>query len=106
MKRRVSLHFKAASKQGRLGLNSPTQGSGIIILKYAMTQFFRWIISNNLFKTVKIVNLVHDEACIEYPETMSEIADKLKFFMEEAAAVFCKKLPIPAEYEVGKYWIH
>lgn len=26
VKRRVSLHFKAVSKQGRLGLNSPTQG--------------------------------------------------------------------------------
>ena len=35
-----------------------------------------------------------------------EIADKLKFFMEEAAGVFCTKLPIPAEAEVGKFWIH
>lgn len=106
MKRRVSLHFKAVSKWGRLGLNSPTQGTGIIILKYAMTNFFKWIVENNLFGIVKIVNLVHDEACIEYPETMPEIADKLKFFMEEAAGVFCTKLPIPAEAEVGKFWIH
>ena len=106
MKRRVSLHFKAVSKWGRLGLNSPTQGTGIIILKYAMTNFFKWIVENNLFGIVKIVNLVHDEACIEYPESMPEIADKLKFFMEEAAGVFCTKLPIPAEAEVGKFWIH
>lgn len=106
MKRRVSLHFKAVSKWGRMGLNSPTQGSGIIILKYAMTNFLRWIIENGLFGIVKIVNLVHDEACIEYPKTMPEIKDKLKEFMEEAASVFCTKLPIPAEAEVGEYWIH
>lgn len=80
--------------------------TGIIILKYAMTNFFKWIVENNLFGVVKIVNLVHDEACIEYPETMPEIADKLKFFMEESASVFCTKLPIPAEAEVGKFWIH
>lgn len=80
--------------------------TGIIILKYAMTNFFKWIIENKLFGIVKIVNLVHDEACIEYPESMPEIADKLKFFMEESAGVFCRKLPIPAEYEVGTYWIH
>lgn len=80
--------------------------TGAIVLKYAVTNFFKWIVANDLFSVVKIVNLVHDEICIEYPESMSEIADKLKFFMEEAAAVFCKKLPIPAEYEVGKYWIH
>lgn len=71
-----------------------------------MTNFFSWIIENNLFGIVKIVNLVHDEACIEYPKIMPEIKDKLKEFMEEAASVFCTKLPIPAEAEVGSYWIH
>lgn len=105
-KRRVSLHFKAASKWGRLGLNSPTQGTGVIILKYAMTKFFHWILANNLFGIVKIVNLVHDEACIEYPSHMTEIPHILKNIMEEAAGVFCKKLPIPASVEVGKCWIH
>lgn len=106
MRRRVSLHFKAVSKWGRLGLNSPTQGTGAIVLKYAITNFFKWIVANNLFSVVKVVNLVHDEICIEYPESMSEIADKLKFYMEESAKMFCSKLPIPAEASIGTYWIH
>ncbi len=106
MRRRVSLHFKAVSKWGRLGLNSPTQGTGAIVLKYAVTNFFKWIVANGLFSVVKIVNLVHDEICIEYPESMSEIADKLKFYMEESAKMFCSKLPIPAEASIGTYWIH
>lgn len=29
-----------------------------------------------------------------------------KRFMEEAAALVCTKLPIPAEAEVGDCWIH
>lgn len=79
---------------------------GIVILKYAVTNFFNWIIDNRLFNVVKICNLVHDEVCIEYPETMPETSNVLKKFMEESASVFCKKLPIPASPEVGMYWIH
>lgn len=102
----VSKHFKAGSKYERMALNSPTQGSGIIVLKHAMTNFFKWIIDNNLFGIVLIVNLVHDEAVIEYPKTLENTYKILKQYMEDSAAVFCKKLPIPAQPEVGSYWIH
>ena len=105
-KKLVSYHYKASSKWGRMALNAPTQGSGIIILKDAITKFFIWIIKNNLFSIVRLCNLVHDEAVIEYPKEMPEISDKLSFFMEESAAIYCKSLPIPAEAEVGNYWIH
>ena len=71
-----------------------------------MTNFFRWLVKEGLFNVVKIVDLVHDEACIEYPESMPEISDKLKEFMEKASAKYCHKLPIPAEAEVGHFWIH
>lgn len=80
--------------------------SGIIILKDAMANFFRWIVKNGYFGIIKICDLVHDEAVIEYPETMPEVANILKQFMEEASAKFCKKLPIPAVPEVGNHWIH
>lgn len=97
---------KTSSKWSRLALNSPTQGSGIIILKDAMANFFRWIVKNGYFNIIKICDLVHDEAVIEYPETMPEVATILKNFMEESSAKFCKKLPIPAVPEVGKCWLH
>lgn len=102
----VSKHFRAASKWDRMALNAPTQGSGIIILKTAMVNFFHWIIQNNLFGIIKIVDLVHDEACIEYPENHPEVAVKLKEFMEASSAFYCKKLPIPAEAEVSDHWVH
>lgn len=102
----VKHHFQAGSKWERMALNGPTQGQGIVILKYAMMNFFNWIVDNGYFNVVKICNLVHDEACIEYPENLPEISNILKKCMEEAAAVFCKKLPIPASPEVGHCWIH
>lgn len=102
----VKRHFQAGSKWERMALNAPTQGQGIVILKYAMIKFFNWIVDNDLFNKVLICNLVHDEACIEYPESMPEVSNILKEDMEYAASVFCKKLNIPASPEVGKFWIH
>jgi DNA polymerase-1 len=102
----VKQHFQAASKWDRMALNSVTQGTGIIILKAAMTLLFDWIVKNNLFSVVKIVALVHDEACIEYPESLAGMDKKLASFMETAASKYCKSLPIPAEAAVGDHWIH
>lgn len=57
----VTKHFQAASKWDRMALNAPTQNTGIVILKDAMTEFFNYIVDNNLFGLVKIVALVHDK---------------------------------------------
>lgn len=104
---KVLRHFKAASKWDRLALNSPTQGTGIIILKDAMIQFFHWIVSNSLFNKVLICNLVHDEAVIEYPEHCDKpVSNVLQEMMEKSAAKYCRKLPIPAVPETGDHWIH
>lgn len=106
MRQKVSYHFKAASKYDRLALNSPTQGTGIICLKHAMIDFFNWIVANNLFNIVLICNLVHDEAVIEYPKSMPDIAKILQEKMEHATSIYCKKLPIPACSEISDHWVH
>lgn len=97
---------RESSKWARLALNSPTQGTGIIILKEAITNFFKYIVEHNLFGVVLLCDLIHDEACIEYPKTIPEIEKILVHCMEEASAKYCKKLPIPAEAATGLYWIH
>lgn len=102
----VSMHFKAGSKWDRKALNSVTQGTGAICLKVAARKFFDWVMDNGYFNVVKIVNFVHDELCIEYPESMPELGKMLEKIMEETAAIYCKSLPIPAEASVGKHWIH
>lgn len=102
----VSMHFKAASKYDRLALNSVTQGSGIVILKIAMTNFFNWIVDNGYFGIVEIAALIHDESNTIYPEYLEEVPKMQQFFMEEAAKLICTKLPIPAECEVSDHWVH
>lgn len=103
----VSIHFRAASKYDRMALNAPTQGSGIVILKIAITDFFNWIVDNGYFHTVELAALVHDEANIIYPKSLHDIAPKkLQQCMEHAASLICTKLPIPAEVAIGDHWIH
>ena len=100
-------HNMAASKWDRLALNAPTQGTGIICLKLAMTMYFKWIVDSGYFNTVKICDLVHDEAVVEAPKAIADSAfSKLKECMEKATSMLCTKLPIPADAEVGDHWIH
>lgn len=102
----VSSHFKAASKWDRMALNAPTQGSGIVILKIAMTNFFNWIVDKGYFGKVEIAALVHDESNVIYPKELEEVPKMQSKFMEEAAALVCTKLPIPAQAEVSDHWVH
>ena len=105
--REVSMHFKAASKYDRMALNAPTQGSGIVILKIAITDFFNWVVDNNYFGKIELAALVHDEANIVYPKELHDIVPKkLQECMEHAASLVCTKLPIPAEPAVKDYWEH
>lgn len=103
----VRQHFQASSKWSRMALNAPTQGSGIVILKIAMNNFFRWIVKEGYFGKVELAALVHDESNIIFPEELKDIVPPMQQkCMEEAAALVCKKLPIPAPYDVAKFWKH
>ncbi len=102
----VREHFQAASKWDRLARNACTQGTGACITKLACTNFFKFIIKNNLFDKVKIVAVVHDEICIEYPEELTDTYKVLEYHMEEASKEYCKFSKIPAKAEVSTHWVH
>lgn len=57
----VKNHFKAASKYDRLARNAPSQGSSAIMTKLALIDLFNWIVTNNHFNVIKIVNVTHDK---------------------------------------------
>lgn len=80
--------------------------SGACITKLSCINFFKWIVDNNLFNTVKIVAIVHDEVCIEYPKTLADVHKVLENCMEESSKEYCKFSKIPAKAEVGTCWIH
>lgn len=102
----VRKHFQEAGKYDRLARNVVCQGTGSIILKVAATNLFNWIVNNGYFNKIKFCAFVHDEICAEYPKSLSEFPVILEKTMEDAAAIYCKSLPIPAEASVGDYWIH
>ena len=103
----VKHHFQAASKWDRMALNAPTQGTGSCIIKTAAINLLKWILKNNLFGKVKLCAMVHDELLVEFPEDLKDtFPHTLEDIMYNAAAVFCKKVPIPAEAEVNSYWVH
>ena len=103
----VREHFQAASKWDRMALNAPTQGSGIVILKIAMANFFHWLVSQGYFGKVEIAALVHDESNVIFPEELKDTVPLMQQkCMEEAAALICTKLPIPAKPDVATYWRH
>lgn len=102
----VREHFQAASKYDRLARNCPTQGSGACITKLACINLFNWIVDNNYFDKVKLVAVVHDEICCEYPKELVDFPKLLEKTMEEASTYYCKFSKIPAEASVGTHWIH
>ena len=102
----VREHFQAASKWDRMARNAPTQGTGAVIMKDAMTTLFNWIVDNGYFGKIHICVSVHDEINCDYPEEIENFPKILTDIMEASAAKYCKSLPIPAEAAVGDYWIH
>ena len=102
----VKKHFQQVSKYERKALNSPTQGTGAIILKDSQINLFNWVVDNGYFGKCKLVCLCHDECNWEFPEELSDFPTLVKTYMEKSAAKYCKSLPIPAEVNVGNKWIH
>ena len=96
----VRHHMKVGSAWSRKGVSA-------VLTKTAMINFFWWIVKNNLFGEVRIVDAVHDEIVITFPENMESIVPlKLKTIMEKAGKMFCKKVDIIAEPETATYWVH
>ncbi len=102
----VKKHFQEVSKFDRKSLNSPTQGTGAIILKDSQIAIFNWVVDNGYFGKCLLCNLTHDECNWEYPEELEEFPKLVSKTMKEAAAKYCKSVPIPAEATVGNCWIH
>lgn len=100
-------HFAARNKWDKNSVNSTTQGLGAVIFKHFNYELYKWIIEKGYFNKVKFCVPVHDEICLECPEEMTEeVVKATKYYMETVGALYCHKLPLPAQEEVGKYWKH
>ena len=97
----------AVAEIQRLSQNYPIQGSSADISKLAGVFFFKEILDRGWFDKVKIVNMVHDEYNIEAPDDLIEEATTLIVnSMKQAGSIFCKIIPLDADAQIGKHWIH
>jgi len=70
----------------RAAFNTPIQSSGSAILKIAVVLMRRWIIQNNLTKSVQLLLPYHDEILAQATEEYTEIVkQKLSYYMQLAA---------------------
>lgn len=100
-------HFAARNKWDKNSVNSTTQGLGAVIFKHFNYLLYRWIIKKGYFNKVKFCVPVHDEICLEAPEEITdEVVKATKHYMESVGALYCHKLPLPAQEEIGKCWKH
>ena len=104
---KVKKYFKMNGVIERTSYNYPVQGSAADCTKYAACLFFKWILENDLFGIVKLVNIVHDEILAECPAEMVELCQqKLGEFMETAGSYFCKRVKLSADPIIATYWEH
>jgi DNA polymerase-1 len=106
MKDKVSRYFRKKGDIERMSLNYRVQGESAEISKLAGIYFWQdYIIPNNLFGVVKLVNIIHDEYLVECPESIIEkTSNAIQGAMEKSAAKFCKRVKLGAEPAYAKYW--
>ena len=100
-------HFAARNKWDKNSVNSTTQGLGAVIFKHFNYELYKWVVEKDYFDKVKFCVPVHDEICLEAPEEITdEVVTATKHFMETVGSLYCHRLPLPAQEEVGKFWKH
>ena len=106
MKDKVSRYFRKKGDIERMSLNYRVQGESAEISKLAGIYFWQdYIIPNNLFGVVKLVNIIHDEYLVECPESIiEETSNAIQGAMEKSASKFCKRVKLGAEPAYAKYW--
>ena len=88
-------------------LNYPIQGGSAIVLKQAAADLFEWIVKHGCFGKILFCVFVHDELDCECPkEYANDFSKIMENIMSNAAKMYYKRLPIPAESSIGSHWIH
>lgn len=74
------------------------------ILKIALVLLYRYIIANDLFGKVLIVNTIHDQILVECPkEIQEEIASKIKEIMISASSKHCKEFKMDVKQTINEF---
>ena len=107
-----SPYHNVADAEERMAINTPVQGTAAEILKLAMIELSKKLITNrsrlggaqtgNYHRSSKLLLTIHDELIVEVPEKEAgKVAAIIKNVMENVVTL-C--VPLEAEVEIGKSW--
>ena len=86
----------------RAAINAPMQGTASDLIKRAMIDVSRWLVSDDLKS--KLIMQVHDELVLEVPEAeLDSVKEKLPQIMAKVDDGMLK-VPLVAEVGVGMNW--
>lgn len=106
-KEKVREYFSIKGDISRKAYNFPIQGTAASIAKIAGIKFFKWIKDNNFLNIVKIVSFIHDQYLVECPKELEkETKTALIQVMEDAGAMYFKRVPLRASAEIDVCWSH
>ena len=89
----------------RASKNTPIQGSGADMIKYALSLLLEHINDCNLHDKVRLVTQVHDEIGCEVREDfVDNWVETQKFIMELAGKKICKDVAMIVDYSVTDKW--
>lgn len=102
-----SRYFSYKGSLERNSQNYPIQGTAGSITKLASIKFRSWINKHNLWNSVLVSNVIHDEINVECREEIAEqVARALEVCMENAGKPWCKVVPLKAKAVVTDHWQH
>jgi len=103
----VKKFYTYKGEMQRKAQNYPVQGCSAEVTKIAQVHLFKWIVENNYFNEVLLVNAVHDEILLECPKELSKmVAENLKRCMENAGNYYCKTIELKAVPVITPIWAH
>jgi len=107
MKVKVKEYFQIQGEISRMSKNYPIQGQSAGISKIAGIKFLQWLKDEKLLNIVKMVNMIHDAYMVECSDELAErVSKNLVKCMEDAAALYCKRVKLSATPLIAKFWDH
>jgi DNA polymerase-1 len=99
------LKFHRLGEIERASKNTPIQGSGADMIKYALSLLLRYINDHNLHDKVRLITQIHDEIGCEVKENFTdEWVEIQREIMMLAGKKICKSVDMVVDHSVSDKW--
>lgn len=91
----------------RASQNYRIQGLAASMTKSALVYFYKYLLENDLFDSVQMILVLHDEIVVLAKDEVADQVDKaLEECMMRAGRIFCKRVPMEVSGGICEVWDH